>query len=119
VRARVVVALILGALAGGAACTASAPPATPPPSKTGWHKAPPKIGSSITHTKICECRTCDPSSCCQGERESSRKAECKDSYDFSTEGCGLAVESCTSRCGKHVWRVPLDETCEERPGDCC
>jgi hypothetical protein len=85
-------------------------------------KAPPKPGSSISHTKMCECQACDPSACCAGDigEQSNANAVCKDSYDFTKEGCGLSVSSCTSRCARHVWRIRLDEDCQaSTPLICC
>src|SRR5262245_8625119 len=70
---------------------------------TGTHRGPPKPGSSITHTKMCECRSCEERSCCEGDlgnRDANEKT-CED-YDFTKEGCGLSVKSCTGRCSKHV-----------------
>ena len=85
-------------------------------------KGPKKVGSSITHTKMCECQSCDPSECCGGDiGENNRSAPvCKDSYDFTKEGCGLEVSSCSARCSRHVWRVRLDQDCDKTtPLICC
>jgi hypothetical protein len=106
------VALVLGLLA------CSAPGVEPRPAKDRWLRAPPRPGSSITHTKLCECRVCEPERCCRGETYEPAGESCGDSYDFSKAGCGMAVESCTGRCSKIVWRVSLDEDCIDRAA-CC
>lgn len=116
----------LGALLLVTHALAGCEPARPPEPEFGTSprtlKAPPKPGSSITHTKLCECQTCEPRACCEGDlgEESAQDATCTDSYDFTKEGCGLSVSSCTSRCTRHVWRVRLTEDCEATtPPLCC
>jgi hypothetical protein len=80
------------------------------------HQPPPKPGSSITHTRMCTCQTCEPSACCDGP-ETPEPVTC-DSYDFSK--CEISVSSCASRCFQHVWRAPLSDACEtRRPAACC
>jgi hypothetical protein len=80
----------------------------------------PKQGSSITHTQMCECQTCDPAKCCEGSDDAPAPEKCGDSYDFSENACGLTVQSCQSHCHKQVWRVPSAARCEDkRPTSCC
>jgi hypothetical protein len=78
------------------------------------------MGSSITHTQMCECHGCEDAACCTETQEPEEKI-CGDSYDFTQNAhCGLQVESCASRCSTHVWRIPLTEDCNQtRPHDCC
>jgi hypothetical protein len=110
-----------------AACLAAgcaSEPAQPPPQPwTGFfHPPSPKPGGSITNTKQCECRACDPASCCGAEQTESTAAappECNKSYDFP-EKCGITVQTCTPRCYQHVWRVSKQESCDaSRPLVCC
>jgi hypothetical protein len=94
-----------------------------PPIESSWRSArelrvPPKPGSSITHTKMCECQACEPAACCQGTEYEEPSGEKCDSYDF-TQACGMSVRSCKSRCFLHVWRVKQTESCDERPSACC
>ncbi len=112
---------VVGAL-GLSACGPSSPPEPLFGTRSRTLKAPPKPGSSISHTKMCECQACDPSDCCAGDigEQSSANTVCKDSYDFTKEGCGLSVSSCTARCARHVWRIRLDEDCQATtPLICC
>jgi hypothetical protein len=117
--------LTLGlAAALGAGCN-SAPPAPPPQPWTGFFHPPPKPGSSITNTKQCECRACDPANCCgaeQTELSGPPAPECTTEggdYVFS-EKCGITVRTCTPRCYSQVWRVAKQESCEaSRPLACC
>jgi hypothetical protein len=100
--------------------------ATPPPQPwKGFFHPPPKPGQSITGTKQCECRACEPESCCSAEQtelSGPAPAECTRAdgdYVFSEE-CGIRVETCTPRCYPKVWRVPKQESCEDsRPSVCC
>lgn len=107
--------LLLPACASGA-------PGSSPPAWTGDFHPPGKPGGSITNTKQCECRACDPADCCGAERtESSGQApaECNGSYTFS-EKCGITVNTCTPRCYSQVWRVGIKESCDvSRPLVCC
>jgi hypothetical protein len=96
-------------------------------------KPPPKPGSSISHTQLCECLSCEPKACCAGADETQddcdpdaieeRATEDGVSIDFSAEEaaqCGIAIRTCTSQCAKKVWRVPLEVECDtRRPEDCC
>jgi hypothetical protein len=113
-------ALVSSALSSG--CASEAPnPA--PQAWTGVLHPPGPPGGSITNTKQCECRACDPESCCSAEKTESAGAtapECKnDSYTFS-EGCGITIQTCTPRCYSHVWRVGRRESCStSRPLVCC
>lgn len=117
-RASVLSALQVGAFAALVGC-ASRPPDRPFNAR-GAHQPPPKPGSSITHTRMCTCRSCEPRGCCSGDPEPERGSECTDSYDFSRAGCGIAVQSCASRCFEHVWRIQLSESCEATlPEQCC
>jgi len=71
---------------------------------------------------MCSCTACAQSSCCQGsaDREPTEAQRCGSEYDFSQEGCGMAIESCASRCFERMWRVRLEQSCEEkRPEECC
>ncbi len=85
-----------------------------------WLHPPPKPGSSIAASRMCSCRSCDPVGCCQGpDDDPADKATC-DSYDFTSKGCGMAVQSCASRCFQHVWRVKVEQGCDaNRPSECC
>jgi hypothetical protein len=86
----------------------------------GRPKPGPRPGSSITHTRMCECSACAEAHCCSGAREPESAGQSCESYDFSKTGCGLEVESCQSRCFQRVWRVRLDQDCtEKRPSECC
>jgi hypothetical protein len=109
----VVVALL------GCASDAQSPP---PAAWIGTFHPPGPPGGSITNTQQCECRACDPASCCRAEQtESSREAapECNGSYTFSDK-CGIQVQTCTPRCYSHVWRVGKRESCAaSRPLVCC
>lgn len=98
---------------------------TPPPQPwTGFFHPPPRPGTSITHTKQCECRACDPANCCgadQTEQSGPPPSECtqEGNYIFP-ETCGITVQSCTPRCYSKVWRVAARESCSDsRPLVCC
>jgi len=83
---------------------------------------PPRPGSSITHSRMCSCTACARASCCGGsdEARSESASSCGQSYDFSKEGCSLEVGSCASRCFERMWRVRLDQACEDKqPEECC
>ena len=105
----------------GLSCGGPAPSQTTPQSPaSGRRQAPPKPGTSITHTKMCACTSCDPPSCCQGDVSDIETEACRESYDFSaSESCGMSVKSCASRCFEHHWRVPLAEDCEATQPDVC
>jgi hypothetical protein len=93
--------------------------ATPETSAAPRAKPPPRPGSSITHSQMCACTACPVARCCRGETNEPESATCRDSYDFSGS-CGMAVQSCTGRCYQKVWRVRLDQACEQkRPAECC
>lgn len=113
--------LFAGAL-GAMACAGPPPAAEPDWRHQRELRAPPKPGSSITHTRMCECRSCDPAACCEGTEYEEAPAACRDDsyddYDF-TQACGLSIKSCSSRCFAHVWRVPQNEPCDPRPSVCC
>jgi hypothetical protein len=104
-------------------CACAGQPNSPPPQPwTGFFHPPGKPGGSISNTKLCECRACDPGSCCSAEQTESTTAaspECNTSYDFS-EKCGITVQTCTPRCYSHVWRIPKQESCTTAlPLVCC
>ena len=90
-------------------------------------RPPPRPGSSISHTRMCECRACHPRACCGGADET--QAECNldavtadaETMNFDVdEACGIEVQSCTQRCTIEVWRVGANESCEtRRPEECC
>lgn len=106
-----------------AAALGSCGPSGPPEPAFGNRiiKGPRKIGSSITHSKMCECQACDPGACCAGDwgETGASDKECKDSYEFP-EACGLTVSSCSARCFSHVWRIDSHLTCEATtPLVCC
>src|SRR6187549_3292452 len=88
---------------------------------TGVFHPPPKPGTSISQTRMCECKACQPSSCCDGPGEDTTPKACGESYDFSSnEACGIAIRSCASRCAREVWRVKNAESCAaKRPDSCC
>jgi len=87
----------------------------------GVFHPPPKPGASISQTRMCECKACEPSNCCDGPEDDAPPATCGSGDDFSSnDACGLAVRSCTSRCTREVWRVNNAETCAaKRPVSCC
>ncbi len=103
------------------ACT-SQPKAPAQPAWTGFFHPPAKPGGSVTNTKQCECRACDPTSCCSAEKTEvtgPASAECSQSYTFP-ESCGITVQTCTPRCYSHVWRLSKQESCDAaRPLACC
>ncbi len=84
-------------------------------------RPPPKPGSSITHSALCTCSVCEPSSCCQGPESGDTAEVCDQGYDFTkNEQCGVAIQSCVGRCVPRRWRVRRAETCESRaPSECC
>ena len=88
---------------------------------TGVFHPPPKPGDSISHTQMCECKACDPGSCCDGPDDDAPPKSCGESYDFSDPACGgLVIQSCSSRCTRQVWRVHSGENCaSKRPSSCC
>jgi len=87
---------------------------------TGELHPPPKPGASISQTRMCECKACASSDCCDGPEEDSAPTTCRDSYDFSDPKCGIAIRSCASRCAREVWRVKNSEECaDKRPSSCC
>jgi hypothetical protein len=102
-------------------CATDAPSATAG-TWTGVFHPPGPPGSSITATQQCECRACDPESCCRADRTESVQAataDCNSSYEFS-EKCGIQVQTCTPRCYSHVWRIGKRESCAaSRPLVCC
>src|SRR6478609_9084866 len=98
------------------------PPSEGPLFGTGVFHPPPKPGASISQTRMCECKACEPSNCCDGpDEDDTPPASCGSSYDFSdNEWCGTSIHSCTSRCAREVWRVSNSEACEvKRPASCC
>jgi len=106
-----------------AACATSGPPSTSPiaiPASGTFHP-PKKMGSSVTHSKMCKCRACSPAKCCQGPNEEDESAKkCDQDYDFSKPGCGMQIESCNSRCFEQVWRVSQEASCaSKQPQGCC
>lgn len=111
--------IVLGVGLGACAADAQSPP---PAAWVGTFHPPGPPGSSITGTQQCECRACDPASCCHAEQtETSAEPgpECNDSYTFS-EKCGIQVQTCTPRCYSHVWRIGKRESCAaSRPLVCC
>ena len=113
--------LMLAALL--AACAGGGPPASQNPipiPASGTFRAPKKMGSSITHSKMCKCHACSPAECCQGPKEDENAKKCEDDYDFSKPGCGMQVQSCASRCFEEVWRVSQEASCaSKRPEICC
>jgi len=87
---------------------------------TGVFHPPPKPGASISQTRMCECKACEPSNCCDGPDEDSPPEVCGSSYDFSQGSCGIQVRSCAARCTREVWRVNSAEACDtKRPLSCC
>jgi hypothetical protein len=92
---------------------------------TGVFHPPPKPGDSISHTLMCECKSCNPRDCCDGPEDEpateSLPNSCAESYDFSAPGCAApAIRSCASRCTRQVWRVHSGEDCAaKRPPSCC
>lgn len=105
-------------------CGGASPPPPPEPWR-GFFHPPPKPGQSITNSQQCECRVCDPESCCRAEQtelSGPASAECTRAdgdYVFS-EQCGIQVQTCTPRCYLKVWRISKQESCEaSRPLVCC
>ena len=88
---------------------------------TGVFHPPPKPGASISQTRMCECKVCEPSNCCDGPDDDAPPASCGDSYDLSNEACaGISIRSCASRCTRQVWRVNSAQSCAaRRPDSCC
>jgi len=118
---RASLALVIAAAVVGSACKSEAPP-PPPLAWAGTLHPPGPPGGSITNTQQCECRACDPESCCNAEQTDSQRDtsdECNSSYTFS-EKCGIKVQTCTPRCYSHVWRIGKRESCSaSRPLVCC
>lgn len=109
--------VVIVAVLGCVGCGAGPEPRDQASVPTFYHP-PPKMGSSITHTKMCTCKSCPERSCCQGEQEKKSKT-CDQSYDFSGD-CGLEVSSCSARCTQHVWRVRTVDSCDAHlPAECC
>ncbi|HEY2406191.1 MAG TPA: hypothetical protein VGI10_09320 [Polyangiaceae bacterium] len=116
-RAFTVVGFTLGALI--ASSCATGPTATGMPS-AGIIQGHPKPGSSITHSQMCECTTCDPAKCCDGTDDAPASDNCTYNYDFDSNGCGISIQSCQSRCHQQIWRVLASEHCDDkRPTSCC
>jgi hypothetical protein len=116
--------LKLAGLALACACAGGPRPTSPSPQPWSGFFHPPshKPGGSITNWQQCDCRACDPSSCCGAEHTESTGAaapECNaNDYDFSE--CGITVQTCTPRCYSHVWRMPKHQSCSaDRPLVCC
>lgn len=111
----------VGCFVLAAAC--SGPPVTAGPLfGTGVFHPPPKPGDSISHTQMCECKACEPTSCCDGPEDDPPPEACGDSYDFSANSScgGIAVRSCQSRCTRQIWRVHDGQSCvSKRPLGCC
>ncbi len=99
-------------------CGPSRAPTSPPREIVILAAAPPQPGSSISHTKLCTCRSCS-SGCCDGEPETEDLGTCgSNDYDFSE--CTLGVSSCEGRCGQFSWRVALSDPCApETVSECC
>ena len=125
-RARLLIVLrglvtLLVLAANGNGCSAPAQSSAPLFGSGVFHP-PPKPGDSIAHSLMCECKTCDPSDCCNGPDDDAPKAQCADSYDFtSNDSCGgLSIKSCSTRCTRQIWRVPSGRACADlRPASCC
>jgi hypothetical protein len=111
---------LLAWMLSASACGAPAPN-NAPVFGTGVFHPPPKPGGSISHTQMCECKVCDPASCCDGPEDDPPATHCGDSYDFSADSaCGISVRSCASRCTREIWRVRAGAPCaEKRPQSCC
>ncbi|HYQ41488.1 MAG TPA: hypothetical protein VER11_05965 [Polyangiaceae bacterium] len=117
-RRALVPALTLAVILGG--CGSGGPHAEGPLFGTGVLHPPPKPGASINQTKMCECKACAPSNCCDGPDDDAPAATCGSSYDFSDPQCGISITSCASRCAREVWRVKNEEECgNRRPTSCC
>jgi len=112
------ISLLLAALLAGCGSSLRSKPS--PLFGTGVFHPPPKPGASISQTRMCECKACEPSKCCEGPDEDAPTPTCN-SYDFSDPACGgISISSCTSRCTRQVWRVRTDEACsDKRPLTCC
>jgi hypothetical protein len=90
---------------------------------------PPRPGSSLYQTRMCECVSCQPRACCAGPDETQASCDLSqvesstaaDELDFGrAEDCGIEVRSCTGSCGQQVWRVASTESCaSRRPASCC
>ena len=104
-----------------AACGAR-PPTDGPLFGTGVFHPPPKPGTSISQTRMCECNACEPSDCCDGPADDEPPPECSYAYEFAEndQACGISIRSCSSRCAREVWRVKSNEECaDKRPASCC
>ena len=94
--------------------------APPPPALATHPKPPPKPGTSITHSRMCECTVCTVAACCKGDTEDDAPQDCHADETTGEMRCGLAMTSCVGRCSREVWRVPLSKECDEhRPAGCC
>lgn len=115
-------ALAVGSAGPGCASEAPSAATAPTAAWTGFFHPPGPPGGSITNTRQCECRACEPESCCRAEHAESSDPpppECNSSYEFS-EKCGIQVQTCTPRCYLHVWRIAKQESCAaSRPLVCC
>jgi hypothetical protein len=118
-RCVLVIPLILPAILAG--CGSRPAASERPLFGTGVFHPPPKPGASISQTRMCECKACEPSSCCDGPDDDTPAQACGEDYDFSrNKACGISVRSCTSRCTREVWRVNSAEPCAaKRPESCC
>lgn len=109
-------ALALGMVVG--ACGTSPAPVERP--TFGERPAPPRPGDSLTRTRLCSCKACEPDACCTELERPPPELEggCSEGYDFSR--CETPVTSCLSRCFQRRWRARIETGCEaERPHDCC
>jgi len=98
---------------------ATASPMTPP-APSVERRAPPRPGESITHTRMCSCRACEPAACCRDLERVAPEVErgCSEGYDFSR--CTTEVSSCSARCFLRRWRVRVEAGCDSaRPRGCC
>ena len=112
------VSLTLAAILAG--CSGSAERLEGPLFGTGVFHPPPKPGASISQTRMCECKACEPSGCCDEPDDEAPPVTCRDSYDFSRPECGISIRTCASRCAREVWRVNNSQACDaKRPVSCC
>jgi hypothetical protein len=114
--------LALGVVAVGLLWLAVACAELPESTASTRPQPPPRPGSSITHSRMCSCTACARTRCCQGADSAELAADVGpcESYDFSKAGCSLEVGSCASRCFERMWRVRLDQSCDDkRPEECC
>jgi len=83
-------------------------------------RVPPKPGESVTHTKMCSCLACEPTSCCREleQEQPELQKDCADGYDFSK--CEMAVSSCEASCFQQRWRTRVEVGCAaSQPDSCC